>query len=66
MNAVINAKVTCFTVRMAGVIQVARPLFGLNYGTRAPGQGNLHGDEKRNAQQGQPGGRISKHHVGAD
>ncbi len=28
--------------------------------------GNLHDDVKRNAQQVQPGGRIPKHHVGAD
>ncbi len=28
--------------------------------------GNLYDDVKRNAQQEQPGGRIPKHHAGAD
>jgi hypothetical protein len=28
--------------------------------------GNLHDDVKRNVQQEQPGGRISKHHAGTD
>ena len=61
MNAVINAKVTCLLFAW----QASFRWHDLYLGSIME-LGNLHGDDKRNVQQVQPGGRISKHHVGAD
>ena len=61
MNAVISVEETCLLSTRQASFKWHELYPGL-----ITELGNLHDDVKRNAQQEQPGGRIPKHHAGAD